>query len=96
VSDRIRLGLVFESAEDADAVTFVTEVDIASETLATTQSLHAYAEIDESRRAGTPSEWLPGLLEDEPEFYQEFAAGQFANAGAFIVAVRRATRSIHV
>ncbi|GGE87161.1 isoleucine--tRNA ligase [Mycetocola zhadangensis] len=96
VSDRIRLGLVFESAADADAVTFVTEVDIASETLATTQSLHAYAEVDESQLAGTPSEWLPALLGDEPEFYKEFSAGQFANAGSFIVAVRRATRSLNV
>ncbi|MCP2030655.1 isoleucyl-tRNA synthetase [Okibacterium sp. HSC-33S16] len=96
VSDRISLGLVFESPNDADAVTFVTEVDIASETLATSKSLHAYAEVDESQLAGTPSEWLPGLLGDEPEFYKEFAAGQFANAGSFIVAVRRATRSINV
>ncbi|AWB86656.1 isoleucine--tRNA ligase [Mycetocola zhujimingii] len=96
VSDRIRLGLVFESPEDADAVTFVTEVDIAAETLATTTSIHAFAEIDDARRAGTPAEWLPELLDDQPEFYQEFAKGQFANAGPFIVAVRRATRSINV
>ncbi|GHD39034.1 isoleucine--tRNA ligase [Mycetocola manganoxydans] len=96
VSDRIALGLVFADPGDADAVSFVTEVDIAAETLATTSSIHVLDEVPEASRVGTPAEWLPGLLDGDVEFYQEFAAGAFANAGAFTVAVRRATRSINV
>jgi isoleucyl-tRNA synthetase len=96
VSDRISLGLVFGDPGDADAVSFVTEVDIAAETLATTTSIHVLDEVAESERAGTPAEWLPALLGGPVEFYQEFAAGAFANTGSFFVAVSRATRSIDV
>lgn len=96
VSDRISLGLVFADAGDADAISFVTDVDIAAETLATTSSIHVFDEVAESVRAGTPAEWLPGLSGGPVEFYQEFPAGAFANAGSFIVAVSRATRSIDV
>ncbi|MCU1560435.1 isoleucine--tRNA ligase [Mycetocola sp.] len=96
VSDRIALGLVFSDPGDADAVSFVTDVDIAAETLATTSSIHVLDEVPESSRAGTPAEWLPGLFGGPVEFYQEFAEGAFANAGSFTVAVRRATRSIDV
>lgn len=96
VSDRIVLGLVFADAGDADAVSFVTDVDIAAETLATTSSIHVLDEVPEQSRAGTPAEWLPGLFGGPVEFYQEFAAGAFANTGSFAVAVRRATRSMNV
>jgi isoleucyl-tRNA synthetase len=96
VSDRITLGLVFADAGDADAVSFVTDVDIAAETLATTSTIHVLDEVPEASRAGTPAEWLPGLVGGPVEFYQEFAAGAFANAGSFTVAVRRAIRSIDV
>lgn len=96
VSDRIALGLVFADAGDADAVSFVTDVDIAAETLATTSSIHVLDEVPEETRAGTPAEWLPGLFGGPVEFYQEFAAGAFANTGSFTVAVRRATRSMNV
>lgn len=96
VSDRIVLGLVFSDAGDADAVSFVTDVDIAAETLATSSSIHVLDEVSEATRAGTPSEWLPGLFGGSVEFYQEFAAGAFANTGSFIVAVSRATRRIDV
>ncbi|MET0932492.1 MAG: isoleucine--tRNA ligase [Mycetocola sp.] len=96
VSDRIVLGLVFSDAGDADAVSFVTDVDISAETLATTSSIHVLDEVPEETRAGTPAEWLPGLFGGPVEFYQEFAAGAFANTGSFTVAVRRATRSINV
>jgi isoleucyl-tRNA synthetase len=96
VSDRIALGLVFTDPGDADAISFVTDVDIAAETLATTSSIHVLDEVPEASRAGTPAEWLPGLFGGPVEFYQEFATGAFANAGSFTVAVRRATRSIDV
>jgi isoleucyl-tRNA synthetase len=96
VSDRIALGLVFADPGDADAISFVTDVDIAAETLATSSSIHVLDEVPEESRAGTPAEWLPGLFGEPVEFYQEFAAGSFANAGSFTVAVRRATRSINV
>lgn len=96
VSDRIVLGLVFSDAGDADAVSFVTDVDIAAETLATSSSIHVLDEVSEATRAGTPSEWLPGLFGGPVEFYQEFAAGAFANTGSFTVAVSRATRRIDV
>jgi isoleucyl-tRNA synthetase len=96
VSDRIVLGLVFADPGDADAIAFVTDVDIAAETLATTSSIHVLDEVPEASRAGSPAEWLPGLLNEPVEFYQEFRAGAFANAGPFTVAVRRATRSINV
>jgi isoleucyl-tRNA synthetase len=91
VSDRIRLDLVFFSDEDASAVASVTEVDIAAETLATESRSY--------RAAGNPllavygdqlpSEWLSSVLLHDAEFYQDFAAAQFANAGRFIVAVTR-------
>jgi isoleucyl-tRNA synthetase len=96
VSDRIALGLVFTDPGDADAISFVTDVDIAAETLATTSSIHVLDEVPEASRAGTPAEWLPGLFGGPVEFYQEYAKGAFANAGSFTVAVRRATRSIDV
>ncbi len=96
VSDRIELGLIFSNAGDADAVSFVTEVDIAAETLATTSTIHLFDEVSEFSRAGTPAEWLPGLVGRPVEFYQEFAADAFATAGSFTVAVSRATRSIDV
>lgn len=95
VSDRISLGLVFSDAGDADAISFVTDVDIAAETLATTSSIRVLDEVPESARAGTPAEWLPGLF-GPVEFYQEFATAAFANAGSFTVAVSRAVRSINV
>ncbi|MBG6238288.1 isoleucyl-tRNA synthetase [Mycetocola sp. CAN_C7] len=96
VSDRIRLGLVFADPRDADAISFVTGVDIAAETLAPSSTIHVLDEVPEASRAGTPAEWLPGLLGGPVEFYQEFAAGAFANAGSFTVAVSRAVRSINV
>lgn len=95
VSDRISLGLVFSDAGDADAISFVTDVDIAAETLATTSSIRVLDEVPEATRAGTPAEWLPGLF-GPVEFYQEFPTSAFANAGSFTVAVSRAVRSINV
>ncbi|MET1053033.1 MAG: isoleucine--tRNA ligase [Mycetocola sp.] len=96
VSDRITLGLVFTDPADADAISFVTDVDIAAETLAPSSSIRVRDEVPEAMRAGTPAEWLPGLLGGPVEFYQEFAEGTFANTGSFIVAVSRAVRSINV
>jgi isoleucyl-tRNA synthetase len=91
VSDRIRLDLVFFSDEDASAVASVTDVDIAAETLATES--HSYRAADNPSLAGygdqLPSEWLSSVLLHDADFYQDFQAAQFANAGRFIVAVTR-------
>jgi isoleucyl-tRNA synthetase len=91
VSDRIRLDLVFFSDEDARAVASVTEVDIAAETLA--QESRSYSAADHASLAvhgdQLPSEWLSSVVLHDAEFYQDFAADQFANAGRLVVAVSR-------
>ncbi|MDQ1575640.1 MAG: isoleucyl-tRNA synthetase, partial [Microbacteriaceae bacterium] len=91
VSDRIRLDLVFFSDEDARAVASVTEVDIAAETLA--QESRSYSAADHTSLAvhgdQLPSEWLSSVVLHDAEFYQDFAADQFANAGRLVVAVSR-------
>jgi isoleucyl-tRNA synthetase len=91
VSDRIRLDLVFFSDEDAKSVASVTDVDIAAETLATES--RSYRAAENPALAGysdqLPSEWLSSVLLHDADFYQDFQAAQFANAGRFIVAVTR-------
>jgi isoleucyl-tRNA synthetase len=79
VSDRIHLVVAFTSEADLDAASSAhEEVDLAGETLATGLRLVA---ADET--VGSPA------VKDEG-FVQEFAAGRFANAGAFRVSVTRA------
>ncbi|HEY2556177.1 MAG TPA: class I tRNA ligase family protein, partial [Diaminobutyricibacter sp.] len=98
VSDRIRLDLVFFDDADAAAISRVTEVDIAAETLAleTTVSWpESHPSIGAFARQ-IPSEWLASVVEHDAAFYQDFAAGQFANSGRFIVAVTRLDGSIDV
>jgi isoleucyl-tRNA synthetase len=76
VSDRIELSLSFESPEDGAAVeSAAAAVDIAAETLAELVGIAAGGVAETSA---------------EGEFRKEFAAGQFANAGAFTVGVAKA------
>ncbi|MFB7252331.1 isoleucine--tRNA ligase [Microbacterium sp. NPDC056234] len=73
VSDRIRLGLRFEDAGDADAVESAFDVaDVAGETLAVE---HRLSRADESL--------------DGAEFTAEIEKGTYANRGAFTIAVSR-------
>ncbi|WP_243225908.1 isoleucine--tRNA ligase [Microbacterium sp. CIAB417] len=73
VSDRIRLGLLFSDAEDADAVAAAFDIaDVAGETLAVE---HRVA------RAGDAL--------DAAEFTAEIEKGTYANRGDFTIAVTR-------
>ncbi|GAA3945115.1 isoleucine--tRNA ligase [Microbacterium soli] len=84
VSDRIRLVLTFEEESDAADVASAFEIaDIAGETLAT-----AYAV-----RSGTGVHRELGDVSADPEFEADVAAGTYANAGAFTVAVARTGRA---
>ncbi|MDN4615144.1 isoleucine--tRNA ligase [Leifsonia sp. F6_8S_P_1B] len=76
VSDRIELSLSFESPEDGAAVeAAAAAVDIAAETLAGLVGIAAGGVVETGA---------------DGEFRKEFAAGQFANAGAFTVGVAKA------
>ncbi|MEO6825896.1 MAG: isoleucine--tRNA ligase [Microbacteriaceae bacterium] len=103
VSDRIRLDLVFLSDHDAAAVTAVAfgdppVVDLAGETLAVQHALHSPSThrrlADLSRQL--PSEWLGAVIGHEPDFYQSFPVGRFANSAPFIVAVTKIERNMDV
>ncbi|MFF1573853.1 isoleucine--tRNA ligase [Leifsonia sp. NPDC058292] len=91
VSDRIRLDLVFFDDRDAAAIDLASEVDIAAETLAPVARVFAPSSSAQvgSVDGAIGSEWLASVVEHDAAFYQDFAAGQFANAGRFIVAVTR-------
>jgi isoleucyl-tRNA synthetase len=98
VSDRIRLDLIFFDDRDAAAIDLAREVDIAAETLAPVARVFAPA-----TSAGLNgvdglivSEWLASVVEHDASFYQDYAAGQFANTGRFIVAVTRQDGRIDV
>ena len=81
VSDRIRLDLAFVDPADAQAVASAFGVaEVAGETLATRFSVR-----------GPAGETLLGDELDgrTPDHSAEFAAGTFANAGAFTVSVER-------
>jgi isoleucyl-tRNA synthetase len=87
VSDRIRLLLSFRDEGDAAAVAAAFDVaDIADETLAREAAIVG-ADGTTSLSRGT----LRGTPAETPEHQAEFAAGTFANAGAFTVAVTRLT-----
>jgi isoleucyl-tRNA synthetase len=76
VSDRIRLDLTFDEADDRVAVESAFEVaGVATETLALQHSFYG-------PRGSRPAEPVP-------ERTARFAAGAFANVGAFEVAVTR-------
>ncbi|WP_458041370.1 MULTISPECIES: isoleucine--tRNA ligase [Bacteria] len=85
VSDRIHLGITFENDADAQAVSEGFELaDVAGETLAVEYLL------------GTKDDTLRGSSRSfagdkaKAEHQASFAAGAFANTGAFTVAVTRA------
>jgi len=91
VSDRIRLDLVFFDDRDATAIDLAREVDIAAETLASVARVFAPATSESLGSVGSAavSEWLASVVEHDASFHQDYAAGQFANSGRFIVAVTR-------
>jgi isoleucyl-tRNA synthetase len=98
VSDRIRLDLIFFDERDAAAIDLVREVDIAAETLA--PEAHVFAPSSSAALdtvgGAIVSEWLASVVEHDASFYQDYAAGQFANTGRFIVAVTRQDGRIDV
>ena len=76
VSDRIRLDLAFDSADDRVAVETAFDVaDVAGETLALEHHLYG----PRGARPAAP----------QPDHVSVFDAGAFANVGAFEVAVTR-------
>ena len=98
VSDRINLDIVFFDEADALAVRSVTEVDIAEETLATAFVVHSPSTQSglASHQAELASEWIGSVTAAAPEHFANFAAGAYANAGAFVVAVSRVNRVVNV
>jgi len=80
VSDRIRLGLVFDDEADGEAVSAAFDIaDVAGETLALAHSVRTRtAELAASGDSGTPI-----------EFEAVVDAGTYANRGAFTVSVGR-------
>ncbi|HSP52622.1 MAG TPA: class I tRNA ligase family protein, partial [Cryobacterium sp.] len=97
VSDRIRLDLVFYSAEDAETFALAPGVDVAAETLTLRFATHVAAEVPEdSLMHGLPSEWLQSLAGFPVEHYVLFEAGQYANRGTVLVAVARENGLVHV
>ncbi|TFD31482.1 isoleucine--tRNA ligase [Cryobacterium cryoconiti] len=97
VSDRIRLDLVFYSAEDAETFALAPGVDVAAETLTLRFATHVAAEVPEdSLLHGLPSEWLQSLAGFPVEHYVLFEAGQYANRGTVLVAVARENGLVHV
>ncbi|WP_439592610.1 isoleucine--tRNA ligase [Microbacterium sp.] len=82
VSDRIALGLLFADAADGAAIESAFDVaDIAGETLAVE---HTIAIAGREALA-----WTSEPPSDVPDHLAEFAAGAFANRGAFTVSVTR-------
>ncbi len=98
VSDRINLVIVFFDEADAAAVRSVTEVDIADETLATAFVIHSPSTRSDlaAHQADLASEWIGSVTAVAPEHFANFAAGAYANAGAFVVAVSRVNRVVNV
>ncbi|QPZ37037.1 isoleucine--tRNA ligase [Paramicrobacterium chengjingii] len=82
VSDRIRLDLVFESEADASAVTQVTAVSLAAETLAVAFNVHVESDVSQGDLAAE-------LAQFAPEHTHTVAGGDFANAGRVSIAVSR-------
>jgi isoleucyl-tRNA synthetase len=87
VSDRIRLVLTFRSDDDAAAVVAAFDVaDVAGETLAREVSV-----VDSDGATKLARGTLRSTPGETAEHESEFAAGAYANAGAFTVAVTRLT-----
>ena len=98
VSDRIVLNLFCFDSADAVALKNCGEADIAAETLATSFGVHDpdfHAEL--AGFAGvSPAEWLPAMPGGMPEHFALIPAGQYANAGDFVIAVSRVNRVVNV
>ncbi|UNK72204.1 isoleucine--tRNA ligase [Microbacterium sp. H1-D42] len=94
VSDRIRLDLLFSSAEDADAVAAAFETaGVAEETLATEHRLQVIGR-EVQLPADAPGEvWHPIAFGVAPEHVEFVAPGTYANGGGFYVAVSRDERN---
>ncbi|MDL5350358.1 isoleucine--tRNA ligase [Microbacterium sp. zg-YB36] len=90
VSDRIRLQLLFESADDASALEAgVDAADVAGETLAVDLAARVAG-----RDIGVPSDmagdqWHPDVFGATPDHVAYVPAGTYANRGGFYVAVSR-------
>ncbi|MET0736215.1 MAG: isoleucine--tRNA ligase [Microbacterium sp.] len=91
VSDRIRLQLLFASAEDADAVGDAFDTaDVAGETLAVEHAILVQGR-DVQLPADAPAAvWHPLAFGAMPEHVGFVEPGQYANQGGFHVAVSRA------
>ncbi|GAB2516640.1 isoleucine--tRNA ligase [Paramicrobacterium agarici] len=89
VSDRIALDLIFEDKSDADAVSSVTAVSLAAETLAVSFGIHSEGDLG----GDDPVEARARIAERAPEHTQTIDSGAFANAGRVTVAVSRAKES---
>jgi isoleucyl-tRNA synthetase len=99
VSDRIGLDLVFFDEADAASFDLAQTVNVAGDTLATrfaTYRPSTHAALGAAPQAGTPAEWLPGLIGAEIEHYVRFEAEHYVNHGAFIVAVARVNGLVNV
>ncbi len=98
VSDRIVLNLFCFDSADAAALKNCGEADIAAETLATSFGVHDpdfHAELA-GFAGGSPAEWLPAMPGGMPEHFALIPAGQYANAGDFVIAVSRVNRVVNV
>jgi isoleucyl-tRNA synthetase len=98
VSDRIYLDVVCFAESDAAALRLSTSADIAADTLATTLNIHSGSthEALSSLEELSPVEWLPVVASVPAEHFVVFPAGQYANEGAFVVAVSRENRVLDV
>lgn len=98
VTDRIVLNMFCFDSTDASALTNCGEADIAAETLATSFGVHDsdfHAEL--TGFAGvSPAEWLPAMPGGMPEHFAVIPAGQYANAGDFVIALSRVNRVVNV
>jgi isoleucyl-tRNA synthetase len=92
VSDRIRLDLTFQSAEDGAAVASAFGVaDVAGETLATD-----YVVADADGQTLAASSRAASKSDTASDHTAQFPKGTFANAGDFTVAVTRAASKVEV
>jgi len=99
VSDRIGLDLIFFDEDDAASFDLAETVNVAGDTLATRLSTYrpsTDAILGSAALAGTPAEWLPGLVGTPIEHYVRFEAEHYVNHGAFIVAVARVNGLVNV
>ncbi len=91
VSDRIRLELLFASAEDGDQVASAFDVaDVAGETLAIEHRVQVVGRDVHVPSDAPPDTWHPIVFGHLPEHVTYVPAETYANEGGFHVAVTRA------